>query len=165
MTSTALYPGSFDPVTLGHLDVMVRAAALYERLVVAVVGNPSKRPLLDTSERVRLITGELARLGLATRTEVVAADGLLVDLCVRLGVTTVVKGLRSSADLDGELRMAQMNRSIGDVETVFLATTPEHSHLSSTLVREVARFGGRLDAAVSPAVADALRAAVAAEGR
>ena len=165
MTTSAVYPGSFDPVTLGHLDVMVRGAALYDRLVVAVVGNPSKRPLLAPAERVRLIEDELARLGLAQRTEVVAADGLLVDLCAELGITTVVKGLRSAADLDGELRMAQMNRSIGDVETVFLPTAPEHSHLSSTLVREVARFGGLLDAAVSPAVAGAVRAAVAGQER
>jgi pantetheine-phosphate adenylyltransferase len=162
VSTSAVYPGSFDPVTLGHLDVMARAAALYDRLIVAVVGNPSKQPLLPASERVRLIEGELARLGLTERSEVVAFDGLLVDLCAELGATTVVKGLRSAADLDLELRMAQMNRRIGDVETVFLATSPEHSHLSSTLVREVARFGGRLDAAVTPTVADAIRAALAA---
>jgi pantetheine-phosphate adenylyltransferase len=161
VTSSAVYPGSFDPVTLGHLDVMARAAALYERLVVAVVGNPSKQPLLDSAQRRRLIIDELDRLGLADRTEVVAFDGLLVDLCAELGITTVVKGLRSASDLDQELRMAQMNRRIGEVETVFLATSPEHSHLSSSLVREVARFGGRLDVAVSPAVAQAILAALA----
>jgi pantetheine-phosphate adenylyltransferase len=161
VTSSAVYPGSFDPVTLGHLDVMVRAAALYERLVVAVVGNPSKQPLLDSAQRRGLIIDELDRLGLADRTEVVAFDGLLVDLCAELGITTAVKGLRSASDLDQELRMAQMNRRIGEVETVFLATAPEHSHLSSSLVREVARFGGRLDVAVSPAVAQAILAALA----
>lgn len=162
MTNAAIYPGSFDPVTLGHLDVMARASALYDRLVVAVVGNPSKQPLLEASQRVELITDELDRLGLAGRSEVVAFDGLLVDLCAKLGISTLIKGLRSAADLDLELRMAQMNRRIGDVETVFLATAPEHSHLSSSLVREVARFGGRLDVAVSPAVAEAIRAALAA---
>jgi len=162
VTNAAIYPGSFDPVTLGHLDVMARASVLYDRLVVAVVGNPSKRPLLEASERVALITDELDRLGLGGRSEVVAFDGLLVDLCAKLGISTLIKGLRSAADLDLELRMAQMNRRIGDVETVFLATAPEHSHLSSSLVREVARYGGRLDAAVSPAVAEAIRAALAA---
>jgi pantetheine-phosphate adenylyltransferase len=160
VTTSAVYPGSFDPVTLGHLDVMVRAAGLYERLVVAVVGNPAKQPLLAAAQRVELIVEELDRLGLAARTEVIAFDGLLVDLCAGLGITTIVKGLRSSGDLEGELRMAQMNRRIGDVETVFLATAPEHSHLSSSLVREVARFGGRLDTAVSPAVEAAVRRAL-----
>jgi pantetheine-phosphate adenylyltransferase len=162
VTSAAVYPGSFDPVTLGHLDVMVRAAGLYDRLVVAVVGNPSKQPLLDAPQRVELITTELDRLGLGGRSEVIAFDGLLVDLCAQLGISTLIKGLRSAADLDLELRMAQMNRRIGAVETVFLATAPEHSHLSSSLVREVARFGGRIDTAVSPAVAEAIRAALAA---
>jgi pantetheine-phosphate adenylyltransferase len=162
VTSAALYPGSFDPVTLGHLDVMARASVLHDRLVVAVVTNPSKQPLLAASQRVELISDELGRLGLAGRTEVVAFDGLLVDLCAQLGIGTIVKGLRSAADLDPELRMAQMNRRIGDVETVFLATAPEHSHLSSSLVREVARFGGRLDGAVSPAVAEAIRVALTA---
>ena len=156
MSGAAIYPGSFDPVTLGHLDIITRAARLFPRLVVAVVGNPSKRPMFTADERVAMIRAEVADLGAGV--EVVAFDGLLVDLCAELGVTTLVKGLRGAGDLEIELRMAQTNHQIGDVETVFLATAPERSHLASSFVREIARFGGRLDHAVPPAVEQALRA-------
>ena len=162
MSGAAIYPGSFDPVTLGHLDVIARAATLFPKLIVAVVGNPSKRPMFDAEERVALIRAEVAPLGAGV--EVVAFEGLLVDLCAARQVTTVVKGLRGAGDLELELRMAQTNRQIGDVETVFLATTPEHSHLASSFVREIARFGGRLDHAVPPAVERALRDRVARTG-
>ncbi len=158
-----IYPGSFDPVTLGHLDVMARAVAALGRLCVAVVANPSKAPLLAADERVALIRTEVARIGLED-VEVVAFDGLLVDLCARRGATVVVKGLRGPADLDGELPMAQMNRAMAGVETLLLATAPEHSHLSSSLVREVARLGGPVDHAVGPAVAAALRRAAGGAG-
>lgn len=153
-----IYPGSFDPVTLGHVDVMARAVAALGRLCVAVVANPSKSPLLTADERVTLIRAEVERVGLAD-VEVVAFDGLLVDLCAQRGATVVVKGLRGPADLDGELPMAQMNRAMAGVETLFVATAPEHSHLSSSLVREVARLGGPVAHAVGPAVAEALRRA------
>jgi pantetheine-phosphate adenylyltransferase len=162
VSGAAIYPGSFDPITLGHLDIIRRAADLFPRLVVAVVGNPSKRPMFGADERVALIAAEVGDLGGGV--EVVAFDGLLVDLCAARGITTVVKGLRGAADLDLELRMAQTNRQIGGVETVFLATTPEHSHLASSFVREIARFGGRLDHAVPPAVERALRERVARTG-
>ncbi len=155
MSGAAIYPGSFDPVTYGHLDIIGRAAQLFPRLIVAVVGNPSKNALFDTAERVGLLGAEVANV--APQAEVVAFDGLLVDLCAELGVTTLVKGLRGVGDLEVELRMAQTNRQIGDVETVFLATAPERSHLASSFVREIARLGGRLDHAVPPAVERALR--------
>ena len=155
MSGAAIYPGSFDPVTYGHLDIIGRAAALFPRLVVAVVGNPSKNAMFTTDERVALLTAEVAHLG--PRVEVTSFDGLLVDLCSELGVATLVKGLRGAGDLEVELRMAQTNRQIGDVETVFLATAPERSHLASSFVREIARLGGRLDHAVPPAVEQALR--------
>ncbi len=158
-----IYPGSFDPVTLGHVDVMVRAAAALGPICVAVVANPSKTPLLPTDERVALIRTEAERAGLSD-VEVIAFDGLLVDLCAQRGATVVVKGLRGSADLDGELPMAQMNRAMAGVETLFVATAPEHSHLSSSLVREVARLGGPVDHAVGPAVAAALRRAARQTG-
>lgn len=157
MSGAAIYPGSFDPVTYGHLDVAARAAALFPRLVVAVVGNPSKQGMFSTGERVEMIRAEVVRLGLPD-IEMMAFDGLLVDLCAELGITTLVKGLRGVGDLEVELRMAQTNRQIGDVETVFLATAPERSHLASSFVREIARLGGRLDHAVPPAVEQALRA-------
>jgi len=155
MSGAAIYPGSFDPVTYGHLDLIERAARLFPRLVVAVVGNPSKQAMFTTEERVALLEAEVAPLGPGI--EVEAFDGLLVDRCAELGITTVVKGLRGVGDLEIELRMAQTNRQIGAVETVFLATAPERSHLASSFVREVARFGGRLDHAVPPAVEKALR--------
>jgi pantetheine-phosphate adenylyltransferase len=166
VSAAAIYPGSFDPVTFGHLDIIARASALFPRLVVAVVGNPSKRPMFRAEERVALIEAEVASFAALAdgpeqqrdRTvEVIAFDGLLVDLCAELGVTTVVKGLRGVGDLEIELRMAQMNLQIGAVETVFLGTAPEHSHLASSFVREIAGFGGRLDRAVPPAVERALR--------
>jgi pantetheine-phosphate adenylyltransferase len=162
VSGAAIYPGSFDPVTLGHLDVIARAAALFPRLTVAVVGNPSKRPMFDAEERVALIAGEVASLGPGV--EVIAFDGLLVDLCRERGVMTVIKGLRDTGDVDIELRMARTNRQIGDVETVLLASTPEHSHLASSFVREIARLGGRLDRSVPPAVERALRERVARTG-
>ena len=161
MSGAAIYPGSFDPVTLGHLDIIRRSAALFPRLVVAVVGNPSKRPMFTADERVAMLIAELVDLG--SGVEVTAFDGLLVDLCATLGVTTLVKGLRGAGDLEIELRMAQTNREIGAVETVFLATAPERSHLASSFVREIARFGGRLDRAVPPAVEQALRQRVREE--
>lgn len=165
MSGAAVYPGSFDPVTYGHLDIIERAAALFPRLVVAVVGNPSKRPMFSADERVALLRAEVAGLpdGRGGGVEVVAFDGLLVDLCAQLQIATVVKGLRGAGDLELELRMAQNNRDISGsdggivVETVFLATAPERSHLASSFVREIARFGGRLDHAVPPAVEQALR--------
>jgi len=162
VSAEAIYPGSFDPVTFGHLDVIGRAAALFPRVVVAVVGNPSKRSMFTAEQRVDLISAEVADLGPGV--EVVAFDGLLVDLCAQLGVMTVLKGLRGAGDLEMELRMAQMNRQIGDVESVFLAAAPEHSHLASSFVREIARLGGRLDRAVPPAVERALREKVARTG-
>ena len=155
MSGAAIYPGSFDPVTYGHLDIIGRAAALFPRLVVAVVGNPSKRSMFTADERVAMLTAEVA--GLGGHIEVTAFEGLLVDLCAQLGVGTLVKGLRGVGDLEVELRMAQTNRQIGDVETVFLATAPERSHLASSFVREIAVLGGRLDHAVPPAVERALR--------
>jgi len=156
MSGAAIYPGSFDPVTYGHLDIIGRAARLFPRLVVAVVGNPSKNAMFSTEERVALLAAEVAPLG--TGVEVTRFDGLLVDLCAELAIPTLVKGLRGAGDLEVELRMAQTNRQIGDVETVFLATAPERSHLASSFVREIARLGGRLDHAVPPAVEQALRA-------
>ena len=158
MNGAAIYPGSFDPVTYGHLDIIGRAASLFPRLVVAVVGNPSKQPMFSTDERVTMLVAETAALDPSI--EVVAFEGLLVDLCAELGIATLVKGLRGAGDLEVELRMAQTNLQIGDVETVFLATAPERSHLASSFVREIGRLGGRLDHAVPPAVERAVRARV-----
>jgi pantetheine-phosphate adenylyltransferase len=153
--SAALVPGSFDPPTRGHLDVIHRAAALFDRVVVAVVTNPGKAPLFAPEERVALLRSELAELG---GVEVIAAEGLLVALAERLGITTVVKGLRGASDLDAELAMARMNRRMGGVETLLLPSDPAHADVSSSLVKEIARLGGPLDGVVPPAVAAALTA-------
>lgn len=149
--TTALCPGSFDPPTNGHVDVIERSRSIFDRVVVAVVANPSKEPLFTADERCSMITdafdGDL---------EIMTFDGLLVDFARSVGVDVIVKGLRAVSDFDYELQMAQMNRSMAQVETVFLPTNPEWSYLSSSLVREVARLGGSYQGLVPQHVARAL---------
>jgi pantetheine-phosphate adenylyltransferase len=152
---TVACPGSFDPVTFGHLDVIERAARRFDEVVVAVLVNPSKQGLFSVEERIALLEAEL---GDRVNVRVDRFEGLLVDFCAERGIGVVCKGLRAVSDFEYELQMAQMNRRIGDVETVFLPTSPEHSYLSSSLVKEVARLGGRIDHAVPPRVATAMRA-------
>lgn len=154
-----MFPGSFDPPTAGHLDVVARAALLFDRLVVAVVTNPGKTPLFTPAERVALLTEAVAALGPdAASVEVVAEEGLLVDVCARRGIGTIVKGVRGGVDLEAELAMARMNRRMGGVETVLLPAEPSLADVSSSLVREIARLGGPLDGVVPPGVLAALRA-------
>ena len=155
MAVTAVCPGSFDPITMGHLDVIERAASRFDEVVIGVLHNPSKQALLELDERVRLIretVGHLENVTTAT------FEGLLVDFCRDRGIRVIVKGLRAVSDFEYELQMAQMNQRLGDVETLFMSTSPEWSYLSSSLVKEVARFGGSVDGVVPPAVAVALRA-------
>ncbi|MFA9444765.1 pantetheine-phosphate adenylyltransferase [Egicoccus sp. AB-alg6-2] len=154
MTVSVVVPGSFDPVTLGHLDIVRRACARFDRVVVAVLENPNKQGLFSVDERLELIR---AVAGDVPNLEVDRFEGLLVDFCNARGIGIICKGLRAVSDFEYELQMAQMNHRIGGVETVFMSTSPEHSYLSSSLVKEVARFGGPLDGTVPPAVADALR--------
>ncbi len=156
--SIAVCPGSFDPITLGHVDVVRRARTMFDDVVVAVAHNSSKRSLLTPDERVRLAEDALAGLD---GVRVVATDGLLVDLVRDLGARAVVKGLRSGADLDAELAMALMNRHLSGVETVFVLGDPGWAHVASSLVKDVARHGGRIDDMVTPAVAAAVRQALA----
>jgi pantetheine-phosphate adenylyltransferase len=153
MSVGVVCPGRFDPVPLGHLDVIERAAARFDRVVVAVLDNPRKSALFTAAERIAMIEAETAGLD---NVEVTRFDGLLVDLCRDRGIGIVCKGLRAVSDFEYELQMAQMNQRIGGVETVFLSTSPEHSYLSSSLVKEVARHGGPIDGTVPPAVAAAL---------
>ncbi|MBW3601365.1 MAG: pantetheine-phosphate adenylyltransferase [Actinobacteria bacterium] len=150
----AVCPGSFDPVTLGHLDVIQRAATRFEQVVVACLRNIGKSPLLEPDERIDLLRAATAHLG-NVRTE--AFDGLLVDFCRAHGATTIVKGLRAASDFENELKMAQMNAALGDVETLFMATNPRYSYLSSSLVKEVARFHGDIGAFVPEVVSRRLR--------
>jgi pantetheine-phosphate adenylyltransferase len=158
VTVAVACPGSFDPVTLGHLDVIARASARFDAVVVAVLENPNKRGLFTVEERIALLEAEVGGYGNVT---IDRFEGLLVDFCNDRGIGLVCKGLRAVSDFEYELQMAQMNQRIGDVETVFLTTSPEHSYLSSSLVKEVARFGGAIDHAVPPRVAAALRAKLA----
>ena len=153
MGVSAVYPGSFDPVTYGHLDVIQRAAARFDRLIVACLRNATKAPLFDLDERVELLGKVTADLG---NVEVAVFEGLLVDFCKERGVRLIVKGLRAVSDFEYELQMAQMNRRLGDVETLFLTTSPVYSFLSSSLVKEVARFGGDVADFVPPVVAEHL---------
>lgn len=150
----ALIPGSFDPVTFGHLDVVERTARLFDDVVVAPVVNPNKATLFDLEERQEMlteVTGHLANV------KVDAFDGLLVDFALACGAQVIVKGLRAVSDFDSELQMAQLNERLSGLATVFLPTAPEHSFLSSSLVREVARFGGDVSSMVPPSVAHRLR--------
>ncbi|MGH2690969.1 MAG: pantetheine-phosphate adenylyltransferase [Actinomycetota bacterium] len=139
MTLTALCPGTFDPVTNGHLDVVRRAAGLLDRVVVAVVENPGKEPLFETAERVEMLKEALADVPGA---EVDSFKGLLVDYAREKGVDLIVKGLRAVSDFEYEIQMAQMNRHLSEIETCFVATSPKWSYLSSSLVKEIARYGG-----------------------
>ena len=154
MGLTALCPGTFDPVTNGHLDIIERASARFEALVVGVLDNPAKEPLFTAEERVGLL--KEATQGLPN-VEVEAFSGLLVDHVTRRGQdVVVVKGLRAVTDFEYEIQMAQMNHRLAGVETLFMTTSPQWSFLSSSLVREVARFGGDVSGLVPPPVAERL---------
>ncbi len=154
MTDIAVCPGSFDPVTLGHLDVIERAATRFERVVVACLRNIGKSPLLEPEERIDLLRAATEHVA---NVRIEAFDGLLVDFCRAQGATTIVKGLRAASDFENELKMAQMNAALGGVETLFMATNPRYSYLSSSLVKEVARFRGDIGAFVPQVVARRLR--------
>jgi pantetheine-phosphate adenylyltransferase len=132
-------PGSFDPVTNGHLDVITRAAALHDEVVIAVLDNPAKKTLFGIEERLAML--EEATAGMPT-VRVDSWHGLLVDYCTTHGIPAIVKGLRAVSDFDYELQMAQMNYRLAGVETLFVTTNPLYSYLSSSLVKEVARHGG-----------------------
>ena len=154
MSVSAVCPGSFDPITNGHLDVVERAAARFDRVVVAVLVNPSKEGLFPVERRLDLIRRTTAHLD---NVEVDTFEGLLVDFCHAHEIDLICKGLRAVSDFEYELQMAQMNQRIGDVETIFMSTSPEWSYLSSSLVKEVARLGGRIAGTVPPLVEDAVR--------
>ena len=139
MTLTALCPGTFDPVTYGHLDIVERAARLFDRVVVAVVENPSKEPMFSLEERRQMLKESLSHL---ENVEVDSFSGLLVDYARDRGTRLIVKGIRAISDFDYELQMAQMNHRLAEVETCFIPTNPIWSYLSSSLVKEVARLGG-----------------------
>jgi pantetheine-phosphate adenylyltransferase len=162
--SVAVYPGSFDPITNGHLDVVRRAAHVFERVVVAVLANPRKTPLLPVAVRVAVIEETIAAdASLAGRVEVRTFDGLTVDFCRAVGSTSLVRGLRAIADFETELQLAHNNHELApEVDTVFFMTSLEHSFVSSSLVKEIAMFGGDVSRMLPPGAARALRDALAA---
>ncbi len=146
---TAVCPGSFDPVTYGHVDIVARAARLFDEVTVGVLVNTAKQGLFSVEERVAMLreaTGDLPGV------RVESFEGLLVDFCRARGITAIVKGLRAVTDFDYELQMAQMNSRLAGIETVFVPTSPEWSFLASSLVKEVAAHGGDVSGLVPPAV-------------
>lgn len=151
----AACPGSFDPVTMGHLDIIGRAAALYDEVVVAVGLNASKRRMFSFEERTDMLREATGQWPNVT---VDSFDGLIVDFCKSRDIPVIVKGLRAVSDFDYELQMAQMNASLTDIETVFVPTSPEYSFLASSLVKEVAMFGGDVSSLVPGFVNEQLTA-------
>ncbi|MEU7560032.1 pantetheine-phosphate adenylyltransferase [Streptomyces eurythermus] len=149
----AVCPGSFDPITNGHLDIIARASRLYDEVYVAVMINKSKKGLFEIDQRIQLIrevTSEYANV------RVESFHGLLVDFCKQRDIPAIVKGLRAVSDFDYELQMAQMNNGLTGVETLFVPTNPTYSFLSSSLVKEVAAWGGDVSHLVPPQVLEAL---------
>ena len=158
MNTVAVYPGSFDPITNGHLDIVARAAAVFDAVIVAVLANPRKAPLLDVETRIRVIDAALRDAGHpAGRFEIAAFDGLTVDLCRARGATAIVRGLRAISDFETEMQLAHNNRVLAPaVDTVFFMTSVANGYVSSSLVKEIASFGGDVSAMIPPAAREAL---------
>ena len=153
-------PGSFDPVTNGHLDIIGRAAGLYDEVIVAVLINVTKRSLFTVDERVEMLGQVTSRYG---NVRIERFHGLLVDFCAANGITAVIKGLRAVSDFEYEMQMAQMNYRMAKVETLFMTTNPLYSFLSSSLVKEIARYGGDVSGLVPEIVLSRLRERLAEE--
>ncbi len=157
-----LIPGSFDPFHNGHLEVVERAALIFDDVVVAAIRNPQKsEAMFDLEERREMIAESCVHL---TSVTIVSIDRLLVDVARDVGATAIVKGLRAVSDFESELQMAQMNRSLSGVETLFIPTSSSHSFIASRLLREVARYGGNVEAFVPAPVASRLRAKMGGVG-
>jgi pantetheine-phosphate adenylyltransferase len=158
MSRIAVVPGSFDPVTLGHLDVIERAAKIFDQIHVLVVHNPAKTALLPVAQRVSLIEKAIIDAGFEGDILVTSwSVGLLVDYCTDVGASVIVKGIRSQVDVAYETPMAIVNRNLAGVETIFMLPDPAHAHVSSSLVRQVAALGGDVAPYVPKAVADFLQ--------
>ena len=148
----AVYPGTSDPITLGHLDIIRRGAHLVDRLVIGVTTNPSKEPMFNVADRLAMVKREI--IGIPGNIEVVEFDSLLMDFAVREGASMIIRGLRAVADFEYEFQMAGMNQQLNDdIETVFLMADVSLQPISSKLVKEIARYGGCIDKFVTPAVA------------
>jgi len=160
--TTAVYPGSFDPITNGHLDIVSRATAVFERVIVAVLANPRKTPLLPVEDRIAIIESSLAADGAAMdRLEIAAFDGLTVDFCHARGATAIVRGLRAISDFEIEMQLAHNNRVLApDVDTVFFMTSVANGYVSSSLVKEIASFGGDVSGMIPASVLGPLHEAL-----
>jgi pantetheine-phosphate adenylyltransferase len=163
MNTIAVYPGSFDPITNGHLDIVSRASAVFDRVIIAVLANPRKAPLFGVDQRIGIIAAALESAGVAaTSYEITAFDGLTVDLCHARGASAIVRGLRAISDFETEMQLAHNNRVLApDVDTVFFMTAVANGYVSSSLVKEIATLGGDVSAMVPMAALDALHAATA----
>lgn len=156
---TALYAGTFDPVTYGHLDVVRRAAALFDKVIVGVSVNPRKAPLFSTEERVEMLR---EACGEFPNVEVAVVPGLVVEFARKAGAGVIVRGLRAVSDFEFELQMASTNRALApEVETIFFTPAPQYHYLSASIVTEIARFGGEVDEFVPPGVSRRLKKQVA----
>lgn len=154
-TQHALFPGTFDPLTLGHLDLIQRSLAMFDSVTVLVAGHPSKKHLFNVEQRLELVRGALQGI---EHVHVAATTGLLVEACEEHGANVVVRGVRGPGDLEYEVQMANTNRAMRPaMDTIFLAAAPEHAHITSTLVRQIASMGGDVSAFVPPNVLSALR--------
>jgi pantetheine-phosphate adenylyltransferase len=161
---TAVYPGTFDPITLGHMDIIRRGAKLADRLVIGVTTNPSKSPMFSVEERVAMVRREIA--GIAGEIDVVTFDSLLMDFAEREGAAVIVRGLRAVADFEYEYQMAGMNQQLNDrIETVFLMADVSLQPIASRLVKEIALYGGDVAKFVPPAVAEDVARRVEQLGR
>jgi pantetheine-phosphate adenylyltransferase len=150
----AVAPGSFDPITLGHIDVIERASPLFDEVIIAVLVNSSKSGMFTIEERIALIKESVAQF---PNVKVDSWSGLLVDYCEQNKITAIIKGLRAISDFDYELQMSQMNFQLKGVETFFMATKPDYSFLSSSLVKEIAKYGGDVSSWVPANVLEALK--------
>ena len=162
MNSLAVYPGSFDPITNGHLDIIERATNVFERIIVAVLANPRKAPLLGVETRIQVIRGALDAIDAPRdRIEVVAFDGLTVELCRTRGAGAIVRGLRAISDFETEMQLAHNNRVLApDVDTIFFMTSVANGYVSSSLVREIASFGGDVSTMIPTVAIAAVRRAI-----
>lgn len=152
---SAVYPGSFDPITYGHLDIIKRSSEIFDKVIVAVLNNPNKNPMFDLNERVEMIRQATADMD---NIEIDCFSGLLIDYAKEKNVNVIVKGLRAVSDFEYEFQMALMNRKLDkNVETMFMMTNSQYSYLSSSLVKEVFKFGGRIDELVPEVVIEEMK--------
>ncbi|HZD58859.1 MAG TPA: pantetheine-phosphate adenylyltransferase [Anaerolineae bacterium] len=158
----AVVPGSFDPITAGHLDIIKRACDIYDKVIIGVVVNPGKKPLFTLEERVEMVKEEVAW---NPAIEVDAFNGLLVEFVKMHGARVIIRGLRAVSDFEHEFQMAQLNRKLNPkVETIFMMASPEYAYLSSSIVKEIAQYGGNVNGLVSPNIEALLRRALAKPG-